>query len=101
MCGLPERKRGLVGFKSTSTDVRFPKASTAPSESEHDRTDVADGDADDGDGADAACIKDRKKLITMKQQLTRAKNDGYRVIYIDETMFTRKTVPNTEWTLPK
>ena len=37
----------------------------------------------------------------MKGQLTRAKNDGYRVIYIDETMFTRKTVPLTEWALPK
>ena len=26
-----------------------------------------------------------------------AKNDGYRIIYIDETMFTRKTVSDTEW----
>ena len=37
----------------------------------------------------------------MKGQLTRAKNDGYRVIYLDETMFTRKTVSCEEWTLPK
>ena len=30
-----------------------------------------------------------------------AKNDGYRIIYLDETMFTRKTVIDSEWTLPK
>ena len=30
-----------------------------------------------------------------------AKNDGYRMVYIDETMFTRKTVPEVEWSLPK
>ena len=30
-----------------------------------------------------------------------AKNDGYRIIYLDETMFTRKTVVDAEWTLPK
>ena len=45
----------------------------------------------------------RKKqlLANVKRGLTRAKNDGYRVIWIDETMFTRKTVPNAEWTLPR
>ena len=37
----------------------------------------------------------------MKRLLTRARNDGYRIIYIDETMFTRKTLPEAEWTLPK
>ena len=36
----------------------------------------------------------------MKRQLTRAKRDGYRIIYLDETMFTRKTVAETEWALP-
>ena len=36
----------------------------------------------------------------MKRQLTRAKRDGYRIIYLDETMFTRKTVADTEWALP-
>ena len=41
--------------------------------------------------------KDRQTLTTMKQQLTKAKNEGYRIIYIDETMFTRKTVQETEW----
>ena len=37
----------------------------------------------------------------MKRQLTIGKNEGYRVIYIDETMFTRKTVRCEEWTRPK
>ena len=36
-------------------------------------------------------------LANVKRGLTRAKNDGYRVIYIDETMFTRKTIAETEW----
>ena len=29
--------------------------------------------------------------------MTRAKRDGFRMVYIDETMFTRKTVPDAEW----
>ena len=37
--------------------------------------------------------KERQKLGTMKMLLTRAKNQGYRIVYIDETMVTRKTVP--------
>ena len=41
--------------------------------------------------------KRRQELITMKRDLTKARNDGYRVIYIDETMFTRKTVPDADW----
>ena len=46
---------------------------------------------------------DRKTrmLATVKRLLTKAKTDGYRVVYIDETMFTRKTVPLEEWALPK
>jgi hypothetical protein len=43
----------------------------------------------------------RRDLGRMKRQLTIAKNDGYRIIYLDETMFTRKTVIDSEWTLPK
>ncbi len=43
----------------------------------------------------------RRDIGRMKRQLTMAKNDGYRVIYLDETMFTRKTVTSEEWTLPK
>ena len=42
----------------------------------------------------------RQELANMKRQLTRAKRDGYRIIYLDETMFTRKTVADTEWALP-
>ena len=45
--------------------------------------------------------KKRQLLAVVKRGLTRAKNDGYRVIYIDETMFTRKTLPQAEWSLPK
>ena len=37
----------------------------------------------------------------MKGQLTKARNDGYRIVYIDETCFTRKTVVDTEWMWPK
>ena len=37
----------------------------------------------------------------MKQQLTKARNAGYRIVYIDETMFTRTTVPDKEWSGPK
>ena len=46
---------------------------------------------------------DRKArmLATVKMLLTKAKSDGYRIIYIDETMFTRATVPKAEYCLPK
>ena len=37
----------------------------------------------------------------MKRELTKARNAGYRIVYIDETMFTRTTVPETEWARPK
>ena len=33
----------------------------------------------------------------MKRLLTRAKNDGYRIVYLDETCFTRSTVPKAEY----
>jgi len=45
--------------------------------------------------------KARQWLITMKRLLTRAKNDGYRIIYLDETCFTRTTVAEAEWSLPR
>ena len=41
-----------------------------------------------------------QELARMKRQLTMAKNAGYRFIYLDETMVTRKTVPLTEWARP-
>ena len=37
----------------------------------------------------------------MKRLLTRAHNDGYRVLYIDETCFTRTSMPKVEWCRPK
>ena len=43
----------------------------------------------------------RQKFITMKRLLTRAKNDGFRLVYADETMITRTTVKPTEWTRKK
>ena len=45
--------------------------------------------------------KQKTLLTTMKRQLTKAKNDGYRIVYIDETCFTRKTVADAEWSRPK
>ena len=40
-------------------------------------------------------------MTTMKRLLTNARRDGYKIIYIDETMTTRKTVPDTEWARKK
>ena len=45
--------------------------------------------------------KARQQLTTMKRLLTRARNDGYRVVYLDEICFTRTTVPKTEYCLQK
>ena len=42
----------------------------------------------------------RRALTMMKRKLEKARKDGYRIVYLDETMFTRKTVPNSEWALP-
>lgn len=36
----------------------------------------------------------------MMRLLTKAKRDGYRIIYIDETMFTRTSLPKLEYRLP-
>ena len=33
----------------------------------------------------------------MKREMTKARNAGYRFIYLDETMFSRKTMTNIEW----
>lgn len=43
--------------------------------------------------------KERQQLITMKRLLTRARNDGYRIIYLDEICFTRSSVPKTEYSV--
>ena len=37
----------------------------------------------------------------MKQLLTKATKADFRVVYIDETCFTRKTMVDTEYNLPK
>ena len=42
--------------------------------------------------------RDKARMI---RDLKKAKRDGYRVVYIDETVFTRSTVPRTEYCLPK
>ena len=42
-----------------------------------------------------------KEKARLRRELGKVKKAGYRVIYIDETMFTRKTVRNEEWSLPK
>lgn len=34
------------------------------------------------------------------RQIDKARKDGYRIIYIDETMFTRAAVPKAEYCLP-
>ena len=45
-------------------------------------------------------VEKRQALANMKRALTKAKRDKYRIIYLDETMFTRKTVAGAEWALP-
>ena len=43
--------------------------------------------------------KEKQQFTTMKRLLTRAKNDGYRIIYLDEICFTRSSVPKAEYCL--
>ena len=45
--------------------------------------------------------KQATDLAKANRQLKKAKKDGYRIIYIDETMFTRANIPKSEWSLPK
>ena len=45
--------------------------------------------------------KQATELAKAKREIAKAKRDGYRIIYIDETMFTRKTLSDLEWSLPK
>ena len=42
----------------------------------------------------------QQDLTKMKRALSKAKRDKYRIIYLDETCFTRKTVAGNEWALP-
>ena len=43
----------------------------------------------------------RKEIARVRRELVRVKKQGYRVVYLDETMVTRKTVPLAEYCLPK
>ena len=43
----------------------------------------------------------RQEVTRIKRELTRRKNQGYRIIYADETMVTRKCCPLKEYCLPK
>ena len=45
---------------------------------------------------DSNYVQEKKKMI---RALKRAKKDGFKIIYIDETVFTRSTVPRTEYCL--
>ena len=38
-----------------------------------------------------------RELARMKRELTKARREGYRIIYLDETCFTRKTLRDLEW----
>ena len=42
--------------------------------------------------------REKKKLL---RQLKKARKDGYRIIYLDEAMFTKSALPKTEYCLPK
>ena len=43
----------------------------------------------------------KRQLASMKRELTRRKNQGYRIVYPDETMITRKCCPLKEYCQPK
>ena len=45
--------------------------------------------------------KYNRELAAMKTWLTRSKNEGFKLVFLDECMLTRKTVMGTEYTLPK
>ena len=42
-------------------------------------------------------VKEKNKMV---RELRRVKQQGYKVVYIDETMFTRRSVPTKEYCLP-
>ena len=45
--------------------------------------------------------KQATELAKAKREIAKAKRDGFRIIYIDETMFTRKTLSDLEWSNSK
>ena len=42
-----------------------------------------------------------KELVRLRREISKVKKEAYRIIYLDETMFTRKTIRQEEWCLPK
>jgi hypothetical protein len=46
-------------------------------------------------------IKLAQELARLKRELNRAERNGYRIVYLDECMVTRATVPKNEYCLPK
>jgi len=36
----------------------------------------------------------------MLRALTKARKEGYKIVYIDETMFTRRSIPTKEYRKP-
>ena len=42
-------------------------------------------------------LKEKNKMV---RELRKVKQQGYKVVYIDETMFTRRSVPTKEYCLP-
>ena len=46
-------------------------------------------------------VRDRKCLANVRRQLTRARNEGRRAVFIDETIVSRKCVRDLEWSRSK
>ena len=42
-------------------------------------------------------LKEKNKMV---RELRKFKTQGYKIVYIDETMFTRRSVPTKEYCLP-
>ena len=42
-------------------------------------------------------VKEKNKMVREQRKV---KQQGYKVVYIDETMFTRRSVPTKEYCLP-
>ena len=48
-------------------------------------------------GKDQGADQVQSYLSRMRKKLAKVRREGYRVNYIDETVFTRKTVKDREW----
>ena len=47
---------------------------------------------------DQEIFREKQKLL---RQIDKMKKEGYLIIYIDETMFTKGSVPKSEYCLPR